>query len=210
MYELLCQDDLKGCPSNSQAGLKYLVASCCVRAKKMKENAMWESGVIGWIDICTYARRSGCIKKCSCQTLKMFTAFWQTPVCVQVVRQAALYSVTTVGASTAWKVKDVAMPGKVFPPPPLASHSKSEWCVAFARTKVPLCKTASTAISLSIDRPCKRLGGPSPPPSTRPASPTVEHVPIGIASPWSSKWVEACPKVKPASKTAIRVLLSTM
>ena len=69
---------------------------------------------------------------------------------------------------------DVWMP-KLPPPPPRQAQNKSGFSVALSVLICPSAVTISLAINWSQPRPCSRMFKPMPPPSRKPAAPTVSN-----------------------------------
>ena len=69
------------------------------------------------------------------------------------------------------------------PPPPRSAQNSSGFSVALATTCLPSAVTTSADSRLSTVRPCLRDSQPKPPPSVSPATPVVELMPSGVASP---------------------------
>src|SRR5215469_9430656 len=74
-----------------------------------------------------------------------------------------------------------------FPPPPRIAQNRSAFSSALATTKLPSASTISTESRLSIVSPYFRVRWPIPPPRVRPATPVLETMPDGTASP--KAWV---------------------
>src|SRR5487761_50227 len=80
---------------------------------------------------------------------------------------------------------DVATP-KLPPPPPRHAQNRSLSRPASQSRVAPSAVTTWTDSRLSQVRPYARETTPIPPPSARPAIPTVEHEPPGTVTPWAA------------------------
>src|SRR6266536_1926779 len=81
-----------------------------------------------------------------------------------------------------WKVNEVTMP-KLPPPPPRSAQKRSALWFASQVSTCPSATTTWAESRLSQVRPNLRLRTPSPPPSVRPAIPTVAQEPAGSTKP---------------------------
>ena len=89
-----------------------------------------------------------------------------------------------------WYSNWVTMP-KFPPPPPRRAHSRSGFAArARPSGSTPSAVTIRAESSWSQVKPYCRLAIPRPPPSVRPAAPTVGQVPVGIVRPWAAS--DAC------------------
>src|ERR1700722_13681241 len=85
------------------------------------------------------------------------------------------------------KLNDVATP-KLPPPPPWLAQYRSLWAlVALQVRMLPSAVTISTCSIASEVRPNARASTPMPPPSARPARPTVGQEPPGTALPCAAR-----------------------
>ena len=88
----------------------------------------------------------------------------------------------TLGIGWTLNVNDVTMP-KLPPPPPRLAQYRSLWLLGEHRRKDPSAVTIASEAMLSQVIPYARPKMPIPPPSARPAMPTVGHEPPGSSTP---------------------------
>ena len=105
---------------------------------------------------------------------------------------------------TGWRRNTNRVTTPKLPPPPRTAQKRSGLRCSLAVTIRPSAVTSSTETRLSIVRPCLRTSQPIPPPSVRPASPTLPVSPNGVASPWAAAAVVYSPAVRPGWAQARR------
>src|SRR5512146_2673213 len=105
-----------------------------------------------------------------------------TTVAASLHGQVARY-VTTFDAGRVENLKPVTIPNCPAPPPRHA-QKRSGCCVLLARSAWPVAVTITSDTRLSHASPHALPEKPCPPPSVRPAIPTVGQEPAGIAAPW--------------------------
>ena len=100
------------------------------------------------------------------------------------------------------KENEVTTP-KLPPPPPWQAQSRSLSASAEATSWRPSAVTRLTDFRLSAVRPYLRAKTPTPPPSVRPAMPTVGHEPPGSSIPWPPMALYTSIRRAPAPTTPV-------
>jgi hypothetical protein len=94
----------------------------------------------------------------------------------------------TLGMGWTVKVNDVTMQ-KLPPPPPRLAQYRSLWALGEHWRRDPSAVTTVREAMLSHVIPYARPKTPIPPPSARPAIPTVGHEPPGSNTPDAPSWL---------------------
>src|SRR6516165_1486541 len=125
-----------------------------------------------------------------------------------LITSAASSRLQSIGpAQTVWtgcdsKRNEVTTPK--FPPPPRTAQNRSVFSSALATTKLPSASTISTESKLSMVNPYFRVRWPIPPPNVSPATPVVEMMPEGTASPNACVAWSTSAHFEPAPTSTVR------